>query len=166
MSAFAFDTLKFVRRLTDAGIPQLQAEAQAEVMAEAFVFNMDQLVTRDYLDARLDARFAQQDARLDVRFAEQDARIDSGFAEQKVLIDSGFAKQKVLIDSGFAEHKALMNSGLAKQDARIDSRFVAQDSDLRARFAQIDKQLFLHTWILAAIAATTVIPVLTKLFNP
>ncbi|MEH6607798.1 MAG: hypothetical protein V7696_00405 [Halioglobus sp.] len=81
MSAFAFDTLKFVRRLTDAGIPQLQAEAQAEVMAEAFVFNMDQLVTRDYLDARLDARFAQQDARLDVRFAEQDARIDGRFAQ-------------------------------------------------------------------------------------
>ncbi len=155
MSAFAFDTLKFVRRLTDAGIPQQQAEAQAEVMSEAFVFNMDSLVTRDYLDARLDARFAQQDARLDVRFAEQDARIDSGFAEHKALMNSGFA-----------EHKALMNSGLAKQDARIDSRFAAQDSDLRARFAQIDKQLFLHTWILAAIAATTVIPALTKLFNP
>jgi hypothetical protein len=96
MSAFAFDTLKFVRRLTDAGIPQLQAEAQAEVMAEAFVFNMDKLVTTDYLDAR---------------FAQQEARIDS-------------------------------------------------------RFAQVEKQLFLHTWILAAIAATTVIPVLTKLFNP
>ncbi|MEH6515112.1 MAG: hypothetical protein V7742_00415 [Halioglobus sp.] len=96
MSAFAFDTLKFVRRLTDAGIPQLQAEAQAEVMSEAFVFNMDKLVTRDYLDAR---------------FAQQEARTDS-------------------------------------------------------RFAQIEKQLFLHTWILAVIAATTVIPVLTKLFNP
>jgi hypothetical protein len=133
MSAFAFDTLKFVRRLTDAGIPQQQAEAQAEVMSEAFVFNMDSLVTRDYLDARLDARFAQQDARLDVRFAEQDARIDSGFAEQKALMDAGFTKQ----------------------DARIDSRF-----------AQVDKQLLLHTWILAVVAATTVIPALTKLFNP
>ena len=144
MSAFAFDTLKFVRRLTDAGIPQQQAEAQAEVMSEAFVFNMDSLVTRDYLDARLDARFAQQDARLDVRFAEQDARIDSGFAEQKVLMGAGFAKQ----------------------DARISSCFAEQEGDLITRFAQVDKQLFLHTWILAAIAATTVIPALTKLFNP
>ena len=39
-------------------------------MAEAFVFNMDALVTKDYLDARLDARFAEQNARIDVQFAE------------------------------------------------------------------------------------------------
>ena len=39
-------------------------------MAEAFLFNVDALVTKDYLDARL----AEQDARMDVRFAEQDTR--------------------------------------------------------------------------------------------
>jgi hypothetical protein len=118
MSAFAFDTLKFVRRLTDAGIPQQQAEAQAEVMAEAFVFNMDQLVTKDYLDAR----FAQQDARLDARSAQRNVRIGSRLSEQ--------------------------------------------DIDLDARFDQIYKKLLLHTWMLTAIAAATVLPALTKLFNP
>jgi hypothetical protein len=46
-------------------------------MAEAFVFNLDNLVTKDYLEACLDARFASQDA----RFAVQDARIDVRFAE-------------------------------------------------------------------------------------
>ena len=35
MAAIAFDTLKCARRLIDAGVPQQQAEAQAEVMAEA-----------------------------------------------------------------------------------------------------------------------------------
>ncbi len=45
-------------------------------MAEAFLLNMDALVTKDYLDAR----FAQQDARMDVRFAEHDARMDIRFA--------------------------------------------------------------------------------------
>ncbi len=110
MSVFAFDTLKFVRRLTDAGVPQQQAEVQAEVMAEAFVFNMDSLVTRDYLDAVLDARFAEQEARIEARFAEQNAKFD-------------------------------------------------------ARFQKIEKQVFLHTWILAAIAASTVIPALAGLFS-
>ena len=70
MSAITFDTLKVARRLIEAGMPARQAEAQAEVMAETFVSNADSLVTRDYLDARLDARFAEQDARIDVRFAE------------------------------------------------------------------------------------------------
>lgn len=53
MAAVTFDTLKCMKRLIEAGVPAEQAEAQAEVLAEAFVHNVDNLVTRDYLDARL-----------------------------------------------------------------------------------------------------------------
>ena len=52
MAAVAFDTLRCARRLKAAGFTQQQAEVQAEVMAEAFVLNIDALVTKDYLDAR------------------------------------------------------------------------------------------------------------------
>ena len=66
MASMAFDTLQYARKLTAAGVPQAQAEAQAAAMGEAFGFYVDNLVTRDYLDARL----AEQDARIDQRFAE------------------------------------------------------------------------------------------------
>jgi len=79
MAAVAFDTLKFARRLKEVGVPEAQAEAQAELMAEAFVFNMDALVTKDYLEQCLDARFAVQDTRIEQRFAAQDARIEQRF---------------------------------------------------------------------------------------
>ena len=52
MAAIAFDTLAYVRRVVAGGTPREQAEAQAEAMKEAFVHNVDALVTRDYLDAR------------------------------------------------------------------------------------------------------------------
>lgn len=87
MAAIAFDTLKAARHLIKAGMPPRQAEAQAEVMAEAFVLNVNSLVTKDYLDARLDARFGEQNARMDARFSEQDAR----FGEQDARIDKRFA---------------------------------------------------------------------------
>ena len=86
MAAVAFDTLKCARRLKDAGYTDMQAEVQAEIMAEAFVFNMDALVTKDYLDAR----FAEQEARIDGKFSEQEARIDGKFAH----IDVQFAEIK------------------------------------------------------------------------
>jgi len=70
MAAMGFDTLKFARKLKAAGVPERQAEAQAEIMAEAFLLNMDALVTKDYLDAR----FAEQQARMDTRFAEVDGK--------------------------------------------------------------------------------------------
>ncbi|KAA1188953.1 DUF1640 domain-containing protein [Pseudohalioglobus sediminis] len=107
MAAIAFDTLKFVRRLKEAGVPETQAEAQAELMAEAFVYNMDSLVTKDHLEGALDARFAAQDLRFENRV-----------------------------------------------------------SDLYLRMADIRGELKLQRWILAAIAASTVIPALMTLFAP
>jgi hypothetical protein len=74
MAAIAFDTLKAARRMIEAGMPPRQAEAQAEIMAEAFVFNLDNLVTTDYLEVCLDSRFAAQDARIEVRFAQIDGK--------------------------------------------------------------------------------------------
>ncbi len=59
MAAIGFDTLKVARRLKAAGFPEKQAETQAEIMAEAFVFNLDTLVTKDHLDAR----FAEVDGK-------------------------------------------------------------------------------------------------------
>ena len=82
MAAIAFDTLKFARRLIEVGVPEEQAETQAELMAEAFVFNMDSLVTRDYLEACLDARFAEQGKQIDQCFSAVDvkfAEIDGKF---------------------------------------------------------------------------------------
>ncbi|MEP6388330.1 MAG: hypothetical protein ABJ056_00235 [Halioglobus sp.] len=95
MAAIAFDTLRFARRLIEAGVPDRQAEVQAELMAEAFLFNVDSVVTKDYLDARL---------------GEQDAKFES-------------------------------------------------------KIAVVESKLNLHSWILAVIAASTVIPAISGLMG-
>ena len=94
MSALAFDSLKFARRLKEAGVPEQQAEAQAEVMAETFGFYVDNLVTRDYLDTR----FSEQEARIETRFAEQDARIESRFAQQDLYIEQRLSRIDVKLN--------------------------------------------------------------------
>jgi hypothetical protein len=53
MAAVAFDSPKCAQRLKDAGYTDKQAEVQAEIMTETFVSNIDSLVTKDHLDARL-----------------------------------------------------------------------------------------------------------------
>ena len=66
MAVTTFDTLKFVRRLEQVGVPSEQAEAQAEVLTEAFNVNLEELVTKDYLAVE----FAKERAYMDTRFAE------------------------------------------------------------------------------------------------
>ncbi len=118
MAAVAFDTLKFARRLKEAGVPEAQAEAQAELMSEAFVFNMDALVTRDYLDERLDRSFESVNQRIDA--------VESRMEE------------------GFARHE------------RRFERLETSLSDLRA-------DMRLVKWVMAAIAASTLYPLLERL---
>jgi hypothetical protein len=130
MAAIAFDTLKAARRLKEVGVPEAQAEAQAELMAEAFVFNMDALVTKDYLEQCLDARFAAQDARIEQRFATQDKRFDKRFAAQDKQFDERFAVQ--------------------------DKRF----NQLDLALMEIRGDIKLQRWMLALIIITTVIPTL------
>ncbi|MEQ8953418.1 MAG: hypothetical protein RL120_04730 [Gammaproteobacteria bacterium] len=77
MGITTFDTLKFVRRLEQAGISSEQAEVQAEVLTEAFNVNLESLVTKDYLAAR----FAEQNTGIDKRFIELKAEIDTRFAQ-------------------------------------------------------------------------------------
>jgi len=131
MAAVAFDTLKCARRLIAAGYTDKQAEVQAEIMAEAFVFNMESLVTTDYLDAR----FAEQEARIDTRFAEQDARFDARFNKQDLALEIRFST--------------------------LELKFTEQMGELRGEFRG---EMGLQRWILAAIAASTVLPALNSVF--
>ncbi len=70
MATLAFDSLRYARRLRDvavrrSGVPEPQAEVQAELMAEAFGFYADNIVTRDYLDAVLGASSSENKQRFD-----------------------------------------------------------------------------------------------------
>jgi hypothetical protein len=163
MAAIAFDTLKFARRLKDVGVPEAQAEAQAELMAEAFVLNMDALVTKDYLEQCLDARFARQEARLlakiDERFAERFQMIDERFAGRFQTIDERFTESFQTIDERFAR----VDDRFTAHDERFD-RIEARLNDHDLQFVEIRGELKLHRWMLALILVTTVLPYLQKLF--
>ncbi|MBF0110179.1 MAG: DUF1640 domain-containing protein [Magnetococcales bacterium] len=54
MTAITFDTLKYANRLKAAGFESRQAEALADAQAEVNEKAMGELVTKEYLDARLE----------------------------------------------------------------------------------------------------------------
>ena len=157
MSAIAFDTLKYSRRLMEAGVPKQQAEVQAEAMAEAFVFNVEALVTRDYLDARL----GEQDARVEARFTSQNAYIEQRFAEQDARIEQRFAEFGARFERRFAQ----LESHIAEIETRFEKRFAALDVRLERELGAVHKQLHLHSWILALVAASTVVPAVSALLG-
>ena len=129
MQAIKFDTHTYVKELTGAGVTPEVAEIHAMTVAHAFGMFIDGVVTKDYLDATLDARFAAQDAKfekrfdaIDQRFVQQDAKFEKRFDE----IDQRFLALEMRFDKRFAT---------------IDQRFVEQDLKFEKRFSAIETEL-------------------------
>ena len=111
MAAIAFDTLAYVRRIVAAGVPREQAEAQADAMKEAFVHNVDALVTRDYLDTRFTEFETRVAANMDRRFTVMEINVDKRFTAMEIKVDKRFTE----VDKRF--------DGLELRFERIDSKF-------------------------------------------
>lgn len=58
MAAMTFDTLKFANKLKSAGVPDKQAEAEAEALSEVLEINLKELVTKEHLDIKLQQELA------------------------------------------------------------------------------------------------------------
>jgi hypothetical protein len=79
MATKAFNSLAYARKLKEAGVPAIQAEDQAEFIADAFQSNIDDLVTKESLDLRLTEMETRFDAKLDQKFSSLTWMITVGF---------------------------------------------------------------------------------------
>jgi hypothetical protein len=137
MAAIAFDTLAYVRRIVAAGVPREQAEAQADAMQEAFVHNIDALVTRDYLDTRFTEFETRVEAHMDRRFTAIEASVDKRFVEAETRMDKHFS------------------------DFRLEMH--GQISGVRGEVGELRSTQKLQSWMLALLVAGMLLPVVERL---
>ncbi len=72
-----FDTLKFSKRLREAGVPTARAEAEAEVLSEIFAVNLQELATKgDLLATKEELRHEIKDVRNELSNEIKDVRND------------------------------------------------------------------------------------------
>lgn len=70
-----FDTLKFSKRLREAGVPTAQAEAEAEVLSEIFAVNLQELATKgDLLATKEELRHEIKEVRNELSNEIKDVR--------------------------------------------------------------------------------------------
>lgn len=162
MGVTTFDTLKFVRRLEEVGVPSEQAEVQAEVLTEAFRVNLEELVTKEYLTAE----FAKQNARIETkmaeRFAEQqtymDKRFADGFAEQRIYMDKRFA-------NGFAEINTKIENRLSEERAHTEQQFTDLRVELEKRFSKQDVKFGVLFWMVSVVILAVVAPYIERIIQ-
>jgi hypothetical protein len=82
MATTTFDTLKFANSLKAAGVPDKQAEAQANVLGEALAINFKEVATKDDLTTAI----RETEQRLNAKIDNLAAKFDGQFTLLKWMI--------------------------------------------------------------------------------
>lgn len=93
MAVATFDTLIFANTLISAGVPEKQAEAQPNALAELFQQNLKELATKDDLkivtdQIRSELRDVEQKLKSDIRDVEQSLKSDFGIQFERLRGES------------------------------------------------------------------------------
>ena len=153
MAAIAFDTLAYVRRVVAGGVPREQAEAQADAMKEAFVHNIDALVTRDYLDTRFTEFETRVEANMDKRFSAMEASVAERFSAMETSVAERFSS----VDQQF--------SSVDQQFSSMNKQVLGLESRMDVQFATINTELRWLKWLIVTCIAATVWPSLSGLIQ-
>lgn len=154
MSAVAFDPLEYARQLEAAGMPRPQAEVIAKGLTAMFIHNFDTLVTKDYLETRLETLEYRLAAKMSNLLAQAFTSQNPGYAQ----IEDRFDRMDARFDR--------MDARFDKMDARLDKmddRFGRMDdqfSQIDRRFNQIDVRFARVNVMLGIILAAVAVPIL------
>jgi hypothetical protein len=152
MATTTFDTLKFANTLKAAGVPDKQAEAQANVLSEAVAVNFKALATKDDLMAATGS--LRIELQSDIRQTEQrlTAKIDNLEERLTAKIDNLDARLTGKIDNLEQRHAAKIDNLEHRDAAKIDT--------LAAKF---EGQFTLLKWMIG-LSITLNVGVLIRLF--
>ncbi len=124
MATATFDTLKFANALKAVGVPDKQAEAEAQVLSEVFSINFREVTTKEDLKravADIEVKIREVEQRLLVKIDQNNAKIEQFRQELNAKIDLLEKKLDAKIDQVKTELSAKIDLLDKKLDAKMDS---------------------------------------------
>lgn len=185
MSALTFDSLEYARRLKAAGLPEPQAEVQAELMSEALTTfsshlatREDMTVIRDSIDQLCDStsksieqlRQSTSESIGQLRQSSAQSLAHHGDMMQHLRDEMQQLREEMRQQRDVTSHlKTELRQDIEDQFSRHmdrwEARYARQELFWETRFLKLDRGQYVHGWILAAIAAATVVPQLSRLMG-
>jgi len=150
-----FDSLQFVRRLKEMGVPDAQAEAGAELARDTIMRMANNLATRDDpdvlrrgLEDRFDVRFRSLEDKIDAQRASLEAKLET----QRGILEDKLDAQRLSLEDKLDAQRLSLEDKIAAlgetQDLKADRRGTEMEckmelgfADLRIRIAAMHAEL-------------------------
>ena len=122
MATATFDTLKFANALKAVGVPDKQAEAEAQVLSEVFSINFREVTTKE-----------------DLKRAVADIEVKIREVEQRLLVK--IDQFRVELNSKIDQFKTELSAKIELTDKKLDAKIEQNKTDLSAKIELVDKKL-------------------------
>ena len=149
--AVGFDTLSYARRLKDAGVDDVQAEAHAEAVRDAIT---EAVATKADV-ARLEDRMKGLEDKMDGMATKTE--LDKGLVALKVDFDKGLAALRVDLDKGLAA----LGADLDKLEARVDRKM----ANLETGMANLETRLVRNIYTVSAAQIVIIVGLTVSLLK-
>ena len=149
--AVAFDTLKFVRNLTQAGLPEAQAEVFANAHRDAFKDALDSNLATKADIAKLKESTTAQIAEFKESTTAQITELRSEMAEFKESTTAQIAEFKESTNSQIAELRSEMvefKASMRQEFAEFKEFIMAEINQLKRRDDHLQGQISHLKWIM------------------
>ena len=133
----AFDTLRFVRRLQDVGVPEEQAEAFSEAIRDVQEARLETLATK------ADLREVKQELKSDIQ------ALESSIQTLKVTLKGEIRE----LESSMQTLEVTLKGNIRESEARVMG-------NIRESEARVMGEIRLNRWMLVLVIAATVLPAL------
>ena len=117
VSAVPFDTHRFVKRLTDAGMDERQAEALAD---EQVVLLNTNLATRSEL-AGVEANLKQALAAVEADLKQEIARVEADLRQALAAVEAELKQEIARVEADLRQALAAVEAGLKQEIARVET---------------------------------------------
>ena len=161
MAAIVFDVREAERRLLAAGASPEVAEATADLMSNAVIHNLDSLVTREYLDHVLDARFSQHDANWERRIAGLEAGWERRFSGLEAAMEQRISG----LEAGMEQRISGLEAGWERRFTSLEAGWEQRFHAFESMFIELKGQFRVMQVIQALLLAGVFLPQLRALFS-
>lgn len=147
MAMATFDTLKFANALKAVGVPDKQAEAEAQVLSEVFSINFREVTTKE------DLKRAVADIEVKIREVEQRllVKIDQNKNDLTAKIDQFRLELNARIDQVKTELSAKIDFVEKKLDAKIDQVKTELSAKMDSNQLKLSGEMILLRWMFGVV---------------
>ncbi len=152
--AIAFDTHRFVKRLTDSGFTEKQAETLAE--EHVALLNTNLATKADIAAAQTDlaaveAGLKAEIAKVEAGLKEQIAKVEAGLKAEIAKVETGLKAEIAKVEGGVETLRLETGARIAKAEAELKGEIAKAEGRLRAEIAAVKADLL--KWMFGAMIA-------------